>query len=124
MAHCGPNYEFIYFDVGCQGRISDGGIFERCSLKKVLVENQAHLPNPSPLPDTDRNKSYHMLRDDTFTLTPYLMKPFPRASQLLLRYTTIGTAVVEGYLRTHTFQVFLNAIDLCVPKVEKVNSFA
>ena len=29
MAFVGPNNEFLFMDVGCQGLLSDGGIFRR-----------------------------------------------------------------------------------------------
>ena len=32
LAVCGPDYEVIYADVGANGRVSDGGVWNKCSL--------------------------------------------------------------------------------------------
>ena len=32
----GPNYQFIYIDVGSNGSLSDGGVFRNCSLFEAL----------------------------------------------------------------------------------------
>jgi len=37
-------------DVGCQGRISDGGIYRNSSFKKALDQGHLNLPDPAPLP--------------------------------------------------------------------------
>ena len=43
MAVVGPNYQFIYTDVGSNGSLSDGGVFWNCSLFEVLENGM--LPN-------------------------------------------------------------------------------
>lgn len=40
MAVVDANYNFIYANVGCQGRISDGGVFRNTSFSKLLDENK------------------------------------------------------------------------------------
>ena len=37
-------YKFLYVDVGCNGRVSDGGIFNRCSLNHALEIGTVELP--------------------------------------------------------------------------------
>ena len=44
------SYKFIYADIGCQGRISDGGVFRNCSFMRHLVRRQLNLRAPRPLP--------------------------------------------------------------------------
>ena len=34
LAVVGPNYEGLYADVGTNGRVSDGGIWSKCSLAR------------------------------------------------------------------------------------------
>ena len=46
MALVDANYRFIYIDIGCNGRVSDGGVFDNCSLSKLLSDttNPLHIP--------------------------------------------------------------------------------
>lgn len=46
------NYSFLYFDMGCQARISDEGVFKNCELWKKLEQNNPGLPANKALPDT------------------------------------------------------------------------
>ena len=34
MAAVDADYNFTFVDIGCQGRISDGGVFKNCNLYK------------------------------------------------------------------------------------------
>ena len=44
------DYKFIYIDVGCQDRISDGGVFNNSTSKEAILNNSFSLPPPKPLP--------------------------------------------------------------------------
>ena len=33
------NYKFMYTDIGCNGRISYGGVYRNCDLSRALKEN-------------------------------------------------------------------------------------
>ena len=37
----------MYVDIGCNGRVSDGGVFKNCSLWKALEKRDLNIPNPS-----------------------------------------------------------------------------
>ena len=82
LAVVGPNYEFLYADVGANGRMSDGGIWNRCRMKECLQqaanENTLNIPAPAPLPGRHSVVPYVLVGDDAFGLTEYLMKPFPK----------------------------------------------
>ena len=39
LALVDANYKFIYVDIGCNGRISDGGVFRNSSLSTAIDEN-------------------------------------------------------------------------------------
>lgn len=43
------NYNFIFANVGCQGRISDGGVFKKCFLWKLIEGKKLNIPKPQPL---------------------------------------------------------------------------
>lgn len=70
------NYNFIYIDVGCKGRISDGGVFNRSTLYRAIENNTLNLPQSKKLPGSDIMTPYVIVADDAFALKPYLMKPF------------------------------------------------
>jgi hypothetical protein len=70
-------FSFLYVDVGCQGRISDGGVFANTDLAVSLVDGTANLPADGPLPQDDRDMPYAFVADEAFPLRSYLMKPFP-----------------------------------------------
>lgn len=53
MALVDANYKFLFIDVGCKGRISDGGIFNRSSLNSALQNNSINIPPPRNLPNTN-----------------------------------------------------------------------
>lgn len=71
------NYNFIYANVGCQGRISDGGVFKNTTLFKKLEKNELGLPEPSIIQIPYAIKvPYMILADKAFALNNYTMKPF------------------------------------------------
>ena len=39
MAIAGPSYECFYVDVGTNGRVNEGGVWDKCRFSKAL-ENQ------------------------------------------------------------------------------------
>nr|CAH7722712.1 unnamed protein product [Callosobruchus chinensis]CAH7767351.1 unnamed protein product [Callosobruchus chinensis] len=43
------DYNFMYVDVGCQGRISDGGVFKNTSLYRRLKSNSLDIPSSCAL---------------------------------------------------------------------------
>jgi hypothetical protein len=43
------HYCFLYANVGCQGRISDGGVFATSSLGRMINGLQLNTPEPAPL---------------------------------------------------------------------------
>ena len=52
LAIVDADYKFIYVDIGCNGKISDGGIFYNCNLYQALEEKRLNIPNPTQLPGT------------------------------------------------------------------------
>lgn len=69
-------YNFIFVDIGCQGRISDGGVFKHTSLYRKMMEDSLHLPTHKFLPEIDKNMPYVFVADEAFPLTNRIMKPY------------------------------------------------
>lgn len=70
------NYRFLYVNVGCQGRISDGGVFKNTSFYNKLEKNELNLPENEPLPGHTLSLPYILVADDAFPLTDHIMKPY------------------------------------------------
>ena len=51
LALVDANYKFIYLDVGCNGKISDGGVFRNSMLSKRISTNLLNIPGPRTLDD-------------------------------------------------------------------------
>lgn len=76
MALVDADYKFIYVDVSCNGRVSDGGVFAGCSLGEALNKRLANIPRYSELLGGHGIMSYHIVGDDAFPLRDDLLKPF------------------------------------------------
>ncbi|VVC26241.1 Harbinger transposase-derived nuclease domain [Cinara cedri] len=70
------NYRFLYVKVGCQGRISDGGVFKNTSFYEKFEKNELNLPENEPLPGCTLSLHYVLVSDDAFPLTEHIMKPY------------------------------------------------
>lgn len=70
------NYCFQYVHIGCQGRISDGGVYKNTSFYKELKENRLKIPDPEPLPGREKFILYVLVADVAFSLTTNCMKPY------------------------------------------------
>lgn len=70
------DYNFLYADIGGQGRISDGGICKHTILYKRLERNQLGLPPEAALPGRTKKIPYVFVGEEAFALSVNLMKPF------------------------------------------------
>lgn len=77
MAVVDANLRFIYIDIGTNGRISDSGVWNKCSLKARLDSGQLRLPAPTPLPGTAETFPHILVGDEGFALTTSLLIPYP-----------------------------------------------
>ena len=75
MALVDVNYEFIYVDIGCNGRISNEGVFQNCSLSKVIEHNDLDIPPPRVIREEIQSLPYVIAVDDAFPLKENIMKP-------------------------------------------------
>ena len=80
MAVVDAEYKFLYVDVGAIGSESDGGVFAKSELTKLLQEHGMNLPPPDKLPNAPEDSPpahYFFVGDDAFPLRHYMMKPYP-----------------------------------------------
>ena len=78
LAIAGPDYECLYADIGTNGRISDGGVWNKCGMAKAIESNQITLPPPEQLSSGTESLPYVFVGDDAFALKTFMMKPYPQ----------------------------------------------
>ena len=76
MALVDADYKFIFVDIGCNGRVSDGGIFRESTLSAALESNALDFPPPEPLPGCTLPIPYMVVADAAFPLKDYIQKPY------------------------------------------------
>ena len=140
MALVDANYKFIYVDVSCQGRLSDGGVFKNTSFYKLLINGKLNLPEPRQLPiisghnDSFLNHAeerpmlpYIYVGDDAFSLSIHCMKPYAqqglsnskRIFNYRLSWARRTTENAFGIL-VHRFRALLSRLNLCPQTATKV----
>ncbi|XP_046141226.1 uncharacterized protein LOC123987698 isoform X1 [Osmia bicornis bicornis] len=118
------DYNFMYVDVGCQGRISDGGVFKNTNLYKKLENNTLNIPAPSALQVPYSLKiPYMVLGDKAFALNEYTMRPFEGNPERIFNYRhSRARRVVENAfgILSAVFRVLRKPILLEPKKASKV----
>ena len=125
MALVDASYRFIYVDIGCNGRVSDGGVFKNSTFYNKIEEKTLNIPQPSLLPGSTINAPYVIVADEAFAMTTYLIKPYGQAQltkeKRIFNYRlSRARRVVEnafGILATR-FRIFMTPIALSPKKVE------
>ncbi|XP_064626593.1 putative nuclease HARBI1 [Lineus longissimus] len=127
LAVVDANYKFTYVDVGCNGRVSDGGVYRESSLNAALETNTVGLPPSRPLPMRQQDVPFVMVGDEAFPLKENVMKPFPGGgltderrifNYRLSRARRISENVFG--IMAHRFKVFQSAIRVQPDKVEHI----
>ena len=77
LALVDADYKFIYIDIGCSGRISDGGVYRNTTLSSVLENSSLNIPEERKVDDF-MILLYVTVGDDAFPMKPFLMKPYPK----------------------------------------------
>ncbi len=129
MAVVDHDYNFIYVDVGAEGKAADGGIWRHTSLSKHFdhPDNQLNVPAPCPLPNLEGNLPYFLAADAAFALSPHVQRPYPEsvltASRRVYNYRLCrARRIVEnafGILATR-FRIFNRALEIAPQNVDKV----
>ena len=89
LALVDADYKFLHVNVGCQGCISNGGVFKKSELYHLLVNGDINLPDSRQHPDLSNSNDlflvesnreskvlYIVVADDAFLLPTYFMKPY------------------------------------------------
>lgn len=121
------DYRFIYVDVGCNGRISDGGVFANSSIFKALEDKSLDIPFGKPLPRREDPLPYFIVGDEAFPLKTYLMKPYPSRqldlSKRIFNYRlSRARRVVENIfgILASRLRVFKSTIDMEPERAQKI----
>ena len=127
MALVDADYKFLYIDVGAQGRISDAGVYNNCSLSKKLETNTLNIPPAEFLEQTDFHCPYMIVADDAFPLRTYIMKPYARRGmnkkEIIFNYRlSRARRVVENAfgILANRFRVFRQPMLLNTASAKKV----
>uniref|UniRef100_A0A1B6E0R6 DDE Tnp4 domain-containing protein n=1 Tax=Clastoptera arizonana TaxID=38151 RepID=A0A1B6E0R6_9HEMI len=78
MAIANANCEFVYCDVGTNGRVSDGGVIINTRFHEKLLTNSLNIPGPRPLPNSKTVLDHVFVGDEAFVMHNYIIKPYPR----------------------------------------------
>ena len=72
------DYKFLFVEIGCQGRISDGGVFRNCDFYEALARNELNLPLSTEVPplyprwNSTEPLPFVLVGNDAFSLTIFL----------------------------------------------------
>lgn len=118
------NYEFIYVHTGTNGRVSDGGIWNKTGIYKRLKVNKLNISNPIKIPNTDDVVPYIFVGDKAFSLMENLMKPYSYRGthdEKVVNYRLCRAyRVVENVfgILASRFRVFLLPIAINVERID------
>ena len=125
LALVDANYKFIYADVGCNGRISDGGVFRNSTLSKAVSTNLLNIPGPRTLDDGETEAPYVIVADYAFPLMEILMKPYlfrglSKKQRIYNYHLSRARLIAENVfgILANRFRIFLSPILLSPENVE------
>ena len=119
------NYEFLYVDVGKNGRMSDGGVIAQTEFYRRLQNGSLDLPPPE---DNVEGLPFVFIADEAFALGDHLMRPFPMRTltppdQRVFNYRLArARRVVENTfgIMTSQFRLFLTPIHMAEYKLNHI----
>ena len=127
LAVVDADYKFIYIDVGCNGRISDGGVFKNSSLYRALEEGTLNIPSECKLSGTDISVPYALVADDAFPLKKYILKPYSqrnltKTKQIFNYRLSRARRVVENAfgILANRFCIFMHPISIASCRIETI----
>lgn len=72
------DYKFLFVDIGCNGRVSDGSVFENSGLAEALRCNKLNIPADTPIEGIEGDMPFCIVADEAFPLKTYIMKPYAK----------------------------------------------
>ncbi|XP_068907626.1 putative nuclease HARBI1 [Tenebrio molitor] len=126
MALVDADYNFLYVDVGCNGRISDGGVFSNSTLCTAIQKNTLNFPQATTFPQSAKSAPFVIVADDAFRLSTHIMKPWGQRSNTMAKIFNYRLSrarrVVENAfgILANRFQVLQKEIKLSVDKVQQI----
>lgn len=124
LALVDSDYCFMFVDIGCPGRISDGGVYNQSVLRQKIETNGINLPPPN----RNNNLPYVFLADSAFALSTCIMKPFPghhavgTPERIFNQELSRSRVVVENAfgILSSKFRIFKTCIPLDEVKAAKI----
>ncbi|XP_046408436.1 putative nuclease HARBI1 [Ischnura elegans] len=127
LALVDAQYKFLFADVGCNGRISDGGVYRDSVLSEAISRNSFNFPPSMNLPGMNQPVPYVIVADDAFPLTKNIMKPYKSrhlsVEQKVYNYRlSRARRTVENAfgILSNRFRILLKKIELSPEKVENI----
>jgi len=130
LALVDAHYQFLYINVGVNGRVSDGGVFRDSDFAKFLnsSQNTLNIPLDKPLPGMNNESvPYVILADAAFPLQKHILKPYPSRNltheERIFNYRlSRGRRIVENTfgILANRFRVLLSKMYLPVETVQTV----
>lgn len=124
MAIVNAKYEFIFVDIGKNGRNSDGGVIEKTEFAKQLKNGTLNLPSRQ---ETEHGLNFVFVADEAFGLGENVMKPFPMKNlnpdQRIFNYRlSRARRVVENAfgIMANRFRIFHTAINVSPSSIDKI----
>ena len=127
LAIVDADYKFLFVDIGCNGRVSDGGVFRNCDLFEELEANTLSIPKPTNPPGCSNALPYVIVADDAFPLKTYILKPYSQRGltkeKRIFNYRlSRARRIVENAfgILANRFRIFMSPIPLVPEKVETI----
>lgn len=127
LALVDAEYNFIFVDIGKNGRMHDASVFRESSLAAQLQSGTLNFPLPSFLPGYNINIPYVIVADDAFPLKTNIMKPYPgraltKERRIFNYRLSRARRMVENAfgIMSNRFRILLTTIPLSVEKVELI----
>lgn len=127
MACANANYEFIWCEVGTNGRVSDGGTIQNTLFYKKLQTKELNIPNDDSCQNSNTKLPFVFVGDEAFALRTDFMKPFSRAAltteRKIFNYRlSRARRIIENVfgIMSNRFRIFHSAINLSLDRIDLV----